>query len=128
MQSLLSVDSCASWWEGLLPRLGNCSWLSPPSHLHVHCAADKCKRSDLDTYSMNPCKPHTPGMQLEVRDGVLWHQFQSEEGTTKRLQLIVPREFLKEVLEELIAGSIGGHLRQRKTLSRLKERFYWPEH
>ena len=44
------------------------------------------------------------------------------------LQLIVPLSFRKEVLQELHAGVVGGHLGQDKTLGRLKERFYWPGH
>lgn len=54
--------------------------------------------------------------------------FESDDGTTSRLQLIVPREIRKEILHELHAGAVGGHLGEEKTLGCLKERFYWPGH
>ena len=44
------------------------------------------------------------------------------------LQLILPACFHKEVLHELHAGVVGGHLGQDKTLNCLKEHFYWPGH
>ena len=64
--------------------------------------------------------------QLEIKNRVLWRRFESKEGTSS--QLIVPREIRKEVLHELHAGAVGGHLGEEKTLGRLKERFYWPGH
>ena len=38
--------------------------------------------------------------QLEIKDRVIWRRFESKEGTTSHLQLIVPREIRKEVLHE----------------------------
>ena len=43
-------------------------------------------------------------------------------------QIVVPRSLRQEILEELHAGSTGGHLGEEKTLERLKQRFYWPGH
>lgn len=36
--------------------------------------------------------------------------------------------FLEEVLQELHEGTLSCHLGEEKTLSQLKERFYWPGH
>ena len=61
--------------------------------------------------------------QLVVRNGVLFRKFLPPVSTRGVLQKVVPR-----VLSDLHAGTMGGHLGVDKTLSRLKERFYWPGH
>ncbi len=66
--------------------------------------------------------------QLELKDGVLWRRFESEDGSSSHPQLVVPSALREEVLRELHEGVAGGHLGQDKTLHRLKERFYWPGH
>ncbi len=66
--------------------------------------------------------------QLLVKNGSLFRQFESNDGNTRHLQLVVPKTLREEVLLNLHAGAVGGHLGEDKTLSRLKERFYWPGH
>lgn len=44
------------------------------------------------------------------------------------LQLVVPGVYRNEILQELHDGIVGGHLDQVKTLSHLKECFYWQGH
>ena len=61
--------------------------------------------------------------RLEVVDGVLWR---NDPGSDFRKQLIVPESLRDEVLQELHAGVLSGHLGQEKTTERLKKRFYWP--
>ena len=41
-------------------------------------------------------------------------------------KLIIPKLLQSEILEDLHAGVLGGHLGEEKTLNKLKERFYWP--
>jgi len=66
--------------------------------------------------------------QLEVCNGLLYRRFVDTSTEKSHLQLVVPVCFRNEVLQELHAGVVGGHLGHDKTLSRLKERFYWPGH
>ena len=66
--------------------------------------------------------------QLRLKDGLLWRSFEDPRTTTTHLQFIVPTAVKDEILEELHAGALGGHLGEDKTLNRLKERFYWPGH
>ena len=61
-----------------------------------------------------------------MKDGVLWRQFEDPEGVSRFLQLVVPQVLQEEVLKELHAGIVGGHLGEDKTMAWLKERFYWP--
>ena len=41
---------------------------------------------------------------------------------------MVPKKFRQDILRDLHEGVTGGHLGEVKTLSKLKERFYWPGH
>ena len=38
------------------------------------------------------------------------------------------QEIRQDILRDLHEGVTGGHLGEVKTLSKLKERFYWPGH
>ena len=64
--------------------------------------------------------------RLEVHDGVLWRLYDDNAGKKKWLQLILPRSLCDEVLQELHAGVVSGHLGEQKMLNQLRERFYWP--
>ena len=66
--------------------------------------------------------------QLTVKEGVLCRRFESPDGSSAALQIVVPSTLRKEVLADLHEGAMGGHLGCDKTLSRLKQRFYWPGH
>ncbi|KAJ8948867.1 hypothetical protein NQ318_013521 [Aromia moschata] len=50
---------------------------------------------------------------------------EKSDGTEERKHLIVPRNRVPEVLEEIHNGSTGGHLGVTKTLGKVRERFYW---
>ena len=64
--------------------------------------------------------------QLLVCDGVLYRHFKTPDGNKTSLQMVVPQDLRREVLVDLHEGTMGGHLGVEKTLSKLKERFYWP--
>ena len=64
--------------------------------------------------------------QLVLKNGLLFRKFESQDGTSSYLQWVVPSSLQKEILDELHGGTQSGHLGEEKTLSRLKERFYWP--
>ena len=64
--------------------------------------------------------------KLLVEEGVLKRRYEDSQGHSTRLQLVVPRSMRKEVLQELHAGALEGHLGEEKTLLKVKERFYWP--
>ena len=66
--------------------------------------------------------------QLTLHQGILCRTFESPNGLSSALQIVIPTALRKEVLSDLHEGVVGGHLGIDKTLARLKERYYWPGH
>ena len=64
--------------------------------------------------------------QLIVKNGQLWRVFEDSRGTVLKHQLVVPTSLKTAVLRELHEGTSSGHLGEEKTMSRLRETFYWP--
>ncbi|KAJ8953487.1 hypothetical protein NQ318_023608, partial [Aromia moschata] len=58
---------------------------------------------------------------LVLSDGLLRRVLEKSDGTEERKQLIVPRNRVPEVLEEIHNGSTGGHLGVTKTLGKVRE-------
>ena len=65
---------------------------------------------------------------LMLQDGIMYRRFVGTDRQDDRMQLVVPCAMRREILDELHSGAVGGHLGAEKTLSKLKERFYWPGH
>ena len=64
--------------------------------------------------------------RLEAIGGVLWKHYEDVEGGLKWKQLVVPQSLRDDILQELHAGVLGGHLGEEKTTLKLRQRFYWP--
>ena len=79
--------------------------------------------------SMEQIRGHSPATQglyqqwelLLVKDGVLHRRFESQDGLSSRLQLIVPKIQHGEVLRQWHDGQFVGHLGKEKTLKKLRE-------
>lgn len=66
--------------------------------------------------------------QLCIKEGVLWRCFEQPQTAERRPQLVAPTVVRQDILDDLHSGIFGGHLGEKKTRKRLKERFYWPGH
>lgn len=62
---------------------------------------------------------------LEIKDGVLFRKWETPKGDQTTLQLIVPRKQVASLLRYIHDGVSGGHLGVKKTLEKLRQRFYW---
>ncbi|GBN68852.1 Retrovirus-related Pol polyprotein from transposon 412, partial [Araneus ventricosus] len=62
---------------------------------------------------------------LHLKDGVLYRKWESDDGSSCRWQLILPKSRIQEVLRETHGSASGGHFGVMKTLSKTRERFYW---
>ncbi|KAJ8946106.1 hypothetical protein NQ318_010405 [Aromia moschata] len=58
---------------------------------------------------------------LVLSDGLLKRVLEKSDGTEERKQLIIPRNRVPEVLEEIHNGSTGGHLGVTKSLGKVRE-------
>ena len=63
--------------------------------------------------------------RLVLENGVLYRQWQTEDGRGTRLQLVLPRSLVPDILSALQDAPSAGHLSVNKTVERVRERFYW---
>ena len=62
---------------------------------------------------------------LTLDNDLLYRKWENEDGSTS-LQVGAPREIRHTILKQLHNSKTAGHLGREKTLSRIRERFYWP--
>ncbi|KAK3095582.1 hypothetical protein FSP39_016324 [Pinctada imbricata] len=62
---------------------------------------------------------------LVVQNGVLYRKFESIDGQTPELHIVLPKELRSLVLKELHDNPTGGHLGIKKTIDKVKKRFFW---
>ncbi|GBN85459.1 Transposon Ty3-I Gag-Pol polyprotein [Araneus ventricosus] len=62
---------------------------------------------------------------LHLKDSVLYRKWESDDGSSCRWQLILPKSRIQEVLRETHDSASGVHFGVMKTLSKTRERFYW---
>ena len=62
---------------------------------------------------------------LKLIDGLLFREYESEDGSGITLQLCLPRKLIPEVLKLLHDSPAAGHLGVSKTAGRVTSRFYW---
>ena len=62
---------------------------------------------------------------LKVRGGVLQRRWESVNGSTERWLTVIPRSLRSLMLQESHDAVTGGHFGIKKTLQRLRQRFYW---
>ena len=71
-----------------------------------------------------------PWNQLVVRDGVLYLLYVHANGAPERttLQYVFPRAECSDVIWHVHDVNTGGHHGIEKTVSKLRECYYWPGH
>ena len=62
--------------------------------------------------------------QLEVHNGVLCRRWESADGQQTKKQVILPQKYRQTILEELHGAKSAGHMGIRKTLEKVKMRYY----
>lgn len=59
---------------------------------------------------------------LRIKDGILW----KVHGFNNKFRAVVPMSERRQILKQCHDNKASGHLGIKKTLGRVKERFYWP--
>ena len=59
---------------------------------------------------------------LSLKDEILYHKW---EDVVPRLQTILPRSTSKEVIQAIHCNITGGHLGCKKTLSKIRSKYFW---
>ena len=62
---------------------------------------------------------------LAVKDGVLCRKWESGDGKEHRWLVVVPRSLRRMVLEQLHDSNTAGHMGEKKTLLKIRYRYYW---
>jgi transposase InsO family protein len=63
---------------------------------------------------------------LTLSDGILCRKQRTGRSRETRLQAVIPREGRRTVLEQYHDAKTAGHLGVRKTLSKVRQHYYWP--
>ena len=63
---------------------------------------------------------------LKIHDGKLYRYLDSETSEPGRWQLVVPQSLQREVFEQVHGSPTCGHFGVKRTLARIRERFFWP--
>ena len=62
---------------------------------------------------------------LALREGMLYHRWESPERGEETWQLVLPSALCAGVLKLLHDSPVGGQLGVSKTLGKVRARFYW---
>ena len=67
--------------------------------------------------------------KLEVHNNILYRRWTPQDSRDAEcIQIVVPLELRKQILQMLHSHKSAGHLGIAKTLGKLRQRFYWPGH
>ena len=64
---------------------------------------------------------------LKIIDGLLYKEFHKHDDTGHYYQLLTPRKMKEDVLKQMHNSIVSGHLGNKKTKEKIKQRFYWFE-
>ena len=91
----------------------------------LEAGSAKPKWSDVAGKSTTTKSYWAQWASLMLHNGVLCRKWENARGNDSHLQLVVPRSRIPEVLQLFHNGSSGGHLGVKRTLVKIRERFYW---
>ena len=63
--------------------------------------------------------------RLKIVDGLLYREFESEDGKCKIVQLIIPKVMTEEIMKALHDLPSAGHLGVNKMTDKVRQRYYW---
>ena len=89
---------------------------------------DQPLKSEITGYNADTKASVQQWDNLFLRDGVLHRKWEGPVETKDRLQVVLPRNRWKGLMEACHRGFGGGHVGFRKTLTKVQGRAYWKGH
>lgn len=100
-----------------------------PDLKYIHLWLDQGElpsRDKVDQYSPAVRCYYLNWSKLKREEGVVYQTwFHDIEGQPSKIQLLTPRVLRQEVMHQCHNAILGGHLGIKKTLQKIKDRFYW---
>ena len=62
---------------------------------------------------------------LEIKNDILYHKFENDVGDKITWQIVMPTKLRKTVLKQLLDVPTAGHLGVKKTLMKVRSRYFW---
>ncbi|CAK1599862.1 unnamed protein product [Parnassius mnemosyne] len=91
----------------------------------MKASGPKPKWSDVSAISSTMKSYWAEWDSLLIQDGVLCRKWENGRGDRCHLQMVVPKAKVPVVLQLYHSGCSGGHLGVKRTLLKIRERFYW---
>ncbi|CAK1583327.1 unnamed protein product [Parnassius mnemosyne] len=91
----------------------------------MKASAPKPKWSDVSAMSSTTKSYWAQWDSLLIQDGVLCRKWENGRGDRCHLQMVVPKAKVPDVLQLYHSDCSGGHLGVKRTLLKIRERFYW---
>lgn len=121
---MLRTDLSDEWKETLQQAQQNDSDIKPIFEW-VKAGAPKPKWSDVAAMSSITKSYWAQWNSLVIQDGVLCRKWENARGDSCHLQMVVPKAKVPDVLRLYHDGCSGGHMGVKRTLLKIRERFYW---
>lgn len=81
--------------------------------------AEVSKYSPVEKYYWNRLD------SFEIKDGVLCRKWENNTGNNITWQIVIPQKLRPSILQQLHNSVTGGHLGIKKTLSKVRQRYFW---
>ena len=121
----------------------NLNWLSPMTDAEKEAAQkadpdismlikwkgdgkERPKWADISSESRELKSYWSQWKRLELFNGVLYRNWVTNNGTRVEWHLVIPKSMRENIMEALHSSLVAGHLGVKKTLHKIRARFYWP--
>lgn len=121
---MLRTDLSNEWKETLQHAQQNDADIKPIFDW-IKAGAPKPKWSDVAAMSSITKSYWAQWNSLVIQEGVLCRKWENARGDNCHLQMVVPRAKVPDVLRLYHDGCSGGHMGVKRTLLKIRERFYW---
>ncbi|CAK1600069.1 unnamed protein product [Parnassius mnemosyne] len=121
---MLRTDQLSNEWKDSLQHAQQEDSDIKPILEWMKASAPKPKWSDVSAMSSTTKSYWAQWDSLLIQDGVLCHKWETGRGDSCHLQMVVPKAKVPDVLQLYHSGCSGGHLGVKRTLLKIRERFY----